>query len=114
VTSFTLAITPATSDFAICWWGCNVVLLHCGPPECELLNPVDPVSRAATLELAAGSHLGPWLMPRTFMDDEAQWFPEGALAELPYIGMTSCTHRVPGRLPLTFQALPRCCRPAPP
>jgi ectoine hydroxylase-related dioxygenase (phytanoyl-CoA dioxygenase family) len=47
--------------------------------------PVDPVSRAATLEFAAGTHRGPWLMPRTFMTNEARWFPEGSLAELPDI-----------------------------
>jgi ectoine hydroxylase-related dioxygenase (phytanoyl-CoA dioxygenase family) len=47
--------------------------------------PVDPVSRASTLELVAGSHLGPWLMPRSFMDAQAQWFPEGSLADLPDI-----------------------------
>jgi ectoine hydroxylase-related dioxygenase (phytanoyl-CoA dioxygenase family) len=47
--------------------------------------PVDPVSRAATLEFVAGSHRGPWLMPRTFMTNEARWFPEGSLAELPDI-----------------------------
>lgn len=45
--------------------------------------PVDPVSRAATLEFVAGSHLGPWLMPRSFMDSQAKWFPEGSLADLP-------------------------------
>ena len=47
--------------------------------------PVDPVAREATLEFVAGSHLGPWLMPRTFMDNEAKWFPEGSLEELPDI-----------------------------
>jgi len=47
--------------------------------------PVDPVSRASTLEFVAGSHLGPWLMPRTFMTQQAKWFPEGSLAELPDI-----------------------------
>ena len=47
--------------------------------------PVDPVSRESTLELIAGSHLGPWLMPRTFMDAQAKWFPEGTLADLPNI-----------------------------
>jgi ectoine hydroxylase-related dioxygenase (phytanoyl-CoA dioxygenase family) len=45
--------------------------------------PVDPVSRGATLEFVAGSHLGPWLMPRSFMDSQARWFPEGSLADLP-------------------------------
>lgn len=47
--------------------------------------PVDPVPREATLEFVAGSHRGPWLMPRTFMDAQAKWFPEGSLAELPDI-----------------------------
>ena len=47
--------------------------------------PVDPVSRESSLELVAGSHLGPWLMPRSFMDAQAKWFPEGSLADLPNI-----------------------------
>jgi ectoine hydroxylase-related dioxygenase (phytanoyl-CoA dioxygenase family) len=47
--------------------------------------PVDPVTRDSSLELIAGSHLGPWLMPRTFMDAQAKWFPEGSLADLPDI-----------------------------
>jgi len=47
--------------------------------------PVDPVSRSATLEFLAGSHRGPWLMPRTFRDAQARWFPEGSLADLPDI-----------------------------
>jgi ectoine hydroxylase-related dioxygenase (phytanoyl-CoA dioxygenase family) len=47
--------------------------------------PVDSVSRASTLEFVAGSHRGPWLMPRSFMDSEAKWFPEGTLADLPDI-----------------------------
>ena len=45
--------------------------------------PVDPVNRESTLEFIAGSHLGPWLMPRSFMDAQARWFPEGTLADLP-------------------------------
>ena len=47
--------------------------------------PVDPVSRESTLEFVAGSHLGPWLMPRTFMSAQAKWFPEGTLADRPDI-----------------------------
>jgi ectoine hydroxylase-related dioxygenase (phytanoyl-CoA dioxygenase family) len=47
--------------------------------------PVDPVRRHSTLEFLAGSHKGPWLMPRTFMTSEARWFPEGSLADLPDI-----------------------------
>ena len=47
--------------------------------------PVDPVARESTLEFVAGSHLGPWYMPRTFLDGQAKWFPDGTLAELPTI-----------------------------
>jgi ectoine hydroxylase-related dioxygenase (phytanoyl-CoA dioxygenase family) len=47
--------------------------------------PVDPVSRESTLEFVGASHLGPWLMPRSFMDAEARWFPDGSLADLPDI-----------------------------
>ena len=47
--------------------------------------PVDPVPRASTLELVAGSHEGEWYLPRSFLDDQAKWFPDGALAELPDI-----------------------------
>jgi ectoine hydroxylase-related dioxygenase (phytanoyl-CoA dioxygenase family) len=45
--------------------------------------PVDAVPEAGCLELLAGTHIGPWLMPRTFLDREAKWFPEGSLAEIP-------------------------------
>lgn len=47
--------------------------------------PVDPVPRASTLEFIGGSHKGPWLMPRSFMDSQAKWFAEGTLGELPDI-----------------------------
>jgi ectoine hydroxylase-related dioxygenase (phytanoyl-CoA dioxygenase family) len=47
--------------------------------------PVDPVPADGCLELVAGSHRGPWLLPRTFLRKEARWFPEGSLAELPDI-----------------------------
>lgn len=56
-----------------------------GRQNCSMWLPVDPVSRSSTLEFVAGSHRGPWLMPRTFMDDQARWFPEGTLEELPDI-----------------------------
>src|SRR5580658_4932538 len=46
---------------------------------------VDPVPEDGCLELVAGSHRGPWLMPRTFLHRQARWFPEGSLAELPDI-----------------------------
>ncbi|HZO61815.1 MAG TPA: phytanoyl-CoA dioxygenase family protein [Gaiellaceae bacterium] len=54
-----------------------------GVDNCSLWMPVDPVDRESTVEFVAGSHRGPWLMPRTFMDDQAKWFPEGSLQELP-------------------------------
>lgn len=47
--------------------------------------PVDPVPLESSLELVAGTHTGPWLMPRTFLDQRAAWFPEGSLADLPDI-----------------------------
>ncbi|MCL5272785.1 MAG: phytanoyl-CoA dioxygenase family protein [Gammaproteobacteria bacterium] len=56
-----------------------------GTQNCSFWIPVDPVSRESTLEFIAGSHLGPWLMPRTFMEQQAKWFPEGSLQELPDI-----------------------------
>lgn len=56
-----------------------------GMQNCSMWIPVDPVSRESTLEFIAGSHRGPWLIPRTFMDHQAKWFPEGSLSELPDI-----------------------------
>ena len=44
----------------------------------------------------AGSHLGPWLMPRTFMDNEAKWFPEGALEDLPDIESERSAYEIIG------------------
>lgn len=56
-----------------------------GRQNVSMWFPVDPVPRASSLELVAGSHLGPWYVPRTFLDGEARWFPDGSLAELPDI-----------------------------
>ncbi|MBS0578603.1 MAG: phytanoyl-CoA dioxygenase family protein [Proteobacteria bacterium] len=67
-----------------------------GRQNCSYWIPVDPVSRESTLELVAGSHRGPWLMPRTFMDAQAKWFPEGTLAERPDIDAHRADHRVLG------------------
>ena len=58
--------------------------------------PADPVRRHSTLEFLAGSHRGPWLMPRTFMTHEARWFPEGSLAELPDIEADRSAHPLLG------------------
>jgi len=54
-----------------------------GTQNASLWFPVDPVERSATIEFIAGSHRGPWFMPRTFLDAEAKWFPDGSLAEMP-------------------------------
>jgi ectoine hydroxylase-related dioxygenase (phytanoyl-CoA dioxygenase family) len=54
-----------------------------GEQNVSMWIAVDPVRRHSTLEFVAGSHRGPWLMPRSFMDHQAKWFPEGSLADLP-------------------------------
>jgi ectoine hydroxylase-related dioxygenase (phytanoyl-CoA dioxygenase family) len=56
-----------------------------GRQNLSMWIPVDAISRASTLEFVAGSHRGPWLMPRTFLDAQARWFPEGSLSDLPDI-----------------------------
>jgi ectoine hydroxylase-related dioxygenase (phytanoyl-CoA dioxygenase family) len=58
--------------------------------------PVDTVSRESTLEFVAGSHRGPWLMPRAFMSSEAKWFPDGSLAELPPIEANRAAYPILG------------------
>jgi ectoine hydroxylase-related dioxygenase (phytanoyl-CoA dioxygenase family) len=45
--------------------------------------PVDHVPRESTLEFVPGSHEGTWYMPRTFLTEQAKWFPEGSLSEPP-------------------------------
>jgi ectoine hydroxylase-related dioxygenase (phytanoyl-CoA dioxygenase family) len=67
-----------------------------GRQNCSFWIPVDPVSRAATLEFVAGSHLGPWLMPRSFMDAQAKWFPDGSLADLPDVESAREAYRILG------------------
>jgi ectoine hydroxylase-related dioxygenase (phytanoyl-CoA dioxygenase family) len=67
-----------------------------GRQNCSLWIPVDPVSRASTLQFVAGSHLGPWLMPRSFMEQQAKWFPDGALQEIPDIDGEPGKHRILG------------------
>jgi ectoine hydroxylase-related dioxygenase (phytanoyl-CoA dioxygenase family) len=56
-----------------------------GRMNVSMWMPVDPVTKESSLQLVAGSHLGPWYMPRSFLDGQAKWFPEGALADLPDI-----------------------------
>jgi ectoine hydroxylase-related dioxygenase (phytanoyl-CoA dioxygenase family) len=67
-----------------------------GRQNCSFWIPVDSVSRAATLEFVAGSHRGPWLMPRSFMDAQAKWFPEGSLADLPDVESAREAYRILG------------------
>jgi ectoine hydroxylase-related dioxygenase (phytanoyl-CoA dioxygenase family) len=67
-----------------------------GRQNVSMWIPVDPVSRESTLELLAGSHRGPWLMPRTFLDSQARWFPEGSLSDLPNIDADRSAHRILG------------------
>lgn len=55
--------------------------------------PVDPVPQASTLRFVAGSHQGTWYMPRTFRDQQAKWFPEGTLAELPPVDQQPDVYR---------------------
>ncbi len=47
--------------------------------------PLDSVPVEECMEVVAGTHTGSWMMPRTFVDKEARWFPEGALQEVPDI-----------------------------
>jgi ectoine hydroxylase-related dioxygenase (phytanoyl-CoA dioxygenase family) len=56
-----------------------------GEDNVSMWIPADSVPIESALEFIAGSHRGPWLMPRTFMDKQAKWFPEGTLADLPDI-----------------------------
>ncbi|HWZ62966.1 MAG TPA: phytanoyl-CoA dioxygenase family protein [Steroidobacteraceae bacterium] len=67
-----------------------------GRQNCSFWIPVDSIARETTLEFVAGSHLGPWLMPRSFMDQEARWFPEGTLADLPDIDADRSRQRILG------------------
>lgn len=56
-----------------------------GMRNVSMWAPVDPVAPESTLEFLAGSHRMGWLMPRTFLDNQAKWFPEGSLSEIPAI-----------------------------
>ncbi len=67
-----------------------------GFQNCSMWIPVDPVARHSTLEFVAGSHRGPWLMPRSFMDKQAKWFPEGSLADLPDVDAQRDRYRILG------------------
>lgn len=67
-----------------------------GRQSISMWIPVDPVSRPATLEFVAGSHKGPWLMPRSFLSIEVRWFAEGSLQGLPDIEAAGARHPILG------------------
>jgi ectoine hydroxylase-related dioxygenase (phytanoyl-CoA dioxygenase family) len=70
-----------------------------GRQTCSIWIPLDPVPLDASLRFVAGSHKGPWLMPRTFMTAEGRWFPEGSLRDSPDIDAD------PGSYPILSWAL---------
>jgi ectoine hydroxylase-related dioxygenase (phytanoyl-CoA dioxygenase family) len=56
-----------------------------GSQNISIWVPVDPVAVDSTLRFVAASHRQGWMMPRSFMSNEAKWFPEGSLKDLPDI-----------------------------
>lgn len=58
--------------------------------------PVDPIPRESTLEFLAGSHRMGWLMPRSFMTQQAKWFPEGSLNDIPDMSGAQFRERIVG------------------
>jgi len=58
--------------------------------------PVDQVARESTLEFVSRSNDGTWYMPKTFLSEQAKWFPEGSLAEVPDVEGESDSHEVLG------------------
>ena len=67
-----------------------------GLQNCSMWMPVDPVAPESTLEFLAGSHRMGWLIPRTFMDNQAKWFPEGTMSEIPDIESDRSAYRILG------------------
>ncbi|MCZ6661351.1 MAG: phytanoyl-CoA dioxygenase family protein [Actinobacteria bacterium] len=67
-----------------------------GRKNVSMWMPVDPVAREASLDFVAGSHHGPWLMPRSFLDGESKWFPADSLEELPDIDGNRDDYRIVG------------------
>jgi len=61
------------------------LLQHHRRAELQLLDPGGPGEPRVDAGVDRRPHRGPWLMPRSFMDAQAKWFPEGTLAELPDI-----------------------------
>jgi hypothetical protein len=65
-----------------------------GLQNCSMWIPIDPVAVESTLRCVAGSHRQGWMMPRAFLTNEAKWFPEGSLKELPDIDGHPDQHRI--------------------
>ena len=64
----------------------SAVLQRGRPPERQHVVPRRPGRRGRRRSSSSpASHLGPWYMPRTFLDGQAKWFPDGSLEELPDI-----------------------------
>jgi ectoine hydroxylase-related dioxygenase (phytanoyl-CoA dioxygenase family) len=58
--------------------------------------PLDPVPRESTLEFVAGSHAArTWYMPRSFFDDRALVFDDGAFEEVPDVEADRAAHTHP-------------------
>src|SRR3954453_11687228 len=68
-----------------------------GSDTVSLWIPLDPVPRESTLEFVAGSHApGTWYMPRSFFDDRALVFEEGAFEEGPAVEAARAAHTILG------------------
>jgi ectoine hydroxylase-related dioxygenase (phytanoyl-CoA dioxygenase family) len=67
-----------------------------GTQVCSMWLPVDPVSESSTLKFISGTHREGWLMPRSFMSNEAKWFPEGTLKDLPDVDADPERYKVLG------------------
>lgn len=55
----------------------------CGSQNVSIWLPIEPVPKHSALKFISGSHKGPLYMPRSFLDGQAKWFPEGSLPEMP-------------------------------
>ncbi|HEY0362754.1 MAG TPA: phytanoyl-CoA dioxygenase family protein, partial [Solirubrobacteraceae bacterium] len=63
----------------------------------SLWIPLDPVPRESTLEFVAGSHATrTWYMPRSFFDDRALVFDDGAFEEVPDVEADRAAHTILG------------------
>jgi len=85
---FTQQITPWHQDQPYY----NII----GNQNCSFWIPVDKIFLESTLEFVLGSHLGPWLLPRSFQENKAKWFPEGSLEDVPNIQQQRENYNIKG------------------